>query len=110
MSGYRAARLLDRQSNPDPGPVVIVQPGTQPERLRPDETPDPCERGARVRRAGLAKRTGRPWAAWWCPDRVKGCQPVWVDAELIVSPALESWQGRDWAKKRAAEKESEAAG
>ncbi len=62
----------------------------QDEGLEPDAEPS-CEHGPMVRKAGFAKRTGRPYAGWWCRADCRDCAPQWADLSAIISPALAEW-------------------
>lgn len=41
-----------------------------------------CEHGERTGRAGVSRATGKPWAGWFCPQRL--CEPFWATEELVA--------------------------
>jgi hypothetical protein len=57
--------------------------------LEPSAKTPACKHGPRVRRAGCSAKSGRYWAAAFCPD--SSCDPAWFDAESIIGEALEAW-------------------
>ena len=43
----------------------------------PTDTKYSCSHGAMVYKTGVSKKTGKPWAGYFCPDNIQLCDTKW---------------------------------
>lgn len=53
------------------GEALAAQP------IPPTETKYSCSHGAMVFKTGVSKKTGKPWAGYFCPDNIQLCDTKW---------------------------------
>jgi len=81
-----------RLQAPDPGiPTASESIAMVREKLggRMESEPPKCAHGHRLRKEGIAAKTGKPYLGFVCPERVKAkqCEPVWY---------RQTPDGKDW--------------
>jgi len=55
--------------------------------------PLPCSHGQMVERSGFSRSTGKPWRGMFCPEKVRGCKAVWLEA-TAAEPERDCVHGR----------------
>lgn len=53
------------------GEALAAQP------IPPTDTKYSCSHGAMVFKTGVSKKTGKPWAGYFCPDNIQLCDTKW---------------------------------
>ena len=53
------------------GEALAAQP------IPPTETKYSCSHGAMIFKTGVSKKTGKPWAGYFCPDNIQLCDTKW---------------------------------
>jgi hypothetical protein len=54
------------------------------------DTPE-CEHGSMRKHAGFSRKSGKPFAGWYCRAIPAVCPPVWVDSDSLIRDALQVW-------------------
>lgn len=45
--------------------------------IEESDTQYKCSHGVMIYKEGISKKTGKPWAGYYCPDNVQLCDPKW---------------------------------